>query len=273
MTKNTEDAVRNTVREHYADVAKAGVEAAVACAPGFCTGVTPDISKALGYSEAEMAAVPQGANLGLGCGNPGAIAALKPGEVVIDLGSGAGFDCLLAADRVGPEGRVIGVDMTAEMVAKARANADKAGAAQVEFRLGEIENLPVQDNTANVIVSNCVINLSPSKERVFAEAFRVLAPGGRLAISDVIAIEELPETLKTAAALSGCIAGAVTVTEVERLLKEAGFVDIQVNAKPESASFIKSWFPGSGAEPYIRSASIEANKPGGESCCAPSCCA
>jgi SAM-dependent methyltransferase len=216
----------------------------------------------LGYSEKELAAVPEGANLGLGCGNPQAIAALKPGEVVVDLGAGAGFDCFLAARVVGPTGAVIGVDMTPEMVAKARENARKAGYENVDFRLGEIEHLPVADAAADVIISNCVINLSPDKPAVYREAFRVLKPGGRLAVSDVVATAELPAGWRAnMLLLSSCISGASTVDEVEAMLRAAGFVDIDIRAKEDSREFIRTWEPGTRLEDYVLSASMTARRP------------
>jgi arsenite methyltransferase len=269
MTIETQDPTRTTVRDHYAKIAQSGGS----CAPGCCgTSNTPDFSLRLGYSAEELAAVPEGANMGLGCGNPQAIAALRLGETVLDLGSGGGFDCFLAACQVGPEGRVIGVDMTAEMIAKARANASKLDATTVEFRLGEIEHLPVADGTVDAIISNCVINLSPDKPAVFREALRVLKPGGRLAISDVVTIAELPPGLRQSAeALSGCIAGARSAAEVDAMLVAAGFVDVRVDVHSESRTFIEDWAPGSRAEDYIASATIAARKPSA-SCCAPSCC-
>ncbi|HSO40980.1 MAG TPA: arsenite methyltransferase [Labilithrix sp.] len=270
MSEQTNDAVRAAVREQYAKVA-GGTTAG--CAPG-CCGVTPEASVRLGYSAEDLAAVPEGANMGLGCGNPHAIAALRSGETVLDLGSGGGFDCFLAAKQVGPTGHVIGVDMTAEMISKARANATKLAATNVDFRLGEIEHLPVADGTVDVILSNCVINLSPDKGAAFRDAFRVLKPGGRLAISDVVATAPLPEALASQVmALAGCIAGAATVATTEGLLREAGFVDVRVGIREESRAFIRDWMPGSGAEKYIASASIEAVKPGGaKACCGPACC-
>ena len=217
----------------------------------------------MGYSEAEIAAVPDGANLGLGCGNPQAIAALRPGEVVVDLGSGAGFDCFLAAQQVGPEGRVIGVDMTHEMLKKARDNATKLAADNVEFRLGEIEHLPIADNTADVVMSNCVINLVPDKAQVYREAFRVLKPGGRIAISDVVNTAPLsPDLAADPNLLCGCIAGAAPVAQVEDWLGEAGFADVRIEVKAESRELIAGWAPGSGIENHVVSANVMALKPG-----------
>ncbi len=252
--------IKQMVRDRYGSIAAAS---ASCCAPA-TSCCSPEDAKAarMGYTEAEVNAVPDGANLGLGCGNPQAIAALRPGEVLIDLGSGAGFDCLLAARQVGPEGRVIGVDMTHEMLAKARDNATRVSAANVEFRLGELEHLPVADATGDVIISNCVINLVPDKAQVFREAFRVLKPGGRLAIADVVNVRPLPPELASdKALLCGCVAGAAARDAIEGWLSAAGFVDIAIQVKPESREYIATWAAGRGIENYVASATIEARKP------------
>jgi ubiquinone/menaquinone biosynthesis C-methylase UbiE len=275
--------IKEMVRARYGSIA-AAAGAAECCAPAAsscCATASPAQDKALrmGYSEADLAAVPEGANLGLGCGNPQAIAALKPGEMVVDLGSGAGFDCFLAGQQVGDEGRVIGIDMTHEMLKKARDNAGKIGAGNVEFRLGELEHLPVADNAADVVMSNCVVNLVPDKAQVFREAFRVLKPGGRLAISDIVNRAPLPPELTAdPTLLCSCIAGAAPVEQVEAWLAEAGFVDVRVAVKPESRELIETWASEHAIQNYVVSASIEARKPlPGEAvavaCCAPSCCA
>ncbi|GAB6043130.1 arsenite methyltransferase [Endothiovibrio diazotrophicus] len=263
------DEVRQSVRESYARVAEAS-DAGACCGPeSSCCGVSDDaqinavISQRLGYSGEELASVPGGADMGLGCGNPQAIASIAPHETVVDLGSGGGFDCFLAANQLGVSGQVIGVDMTPAMISKARANAEKGGYRNVEFRLGEIENLPVADGVVDVIISNCVINLSPDKSRVFREAFRVLRPGGRLAISDVVATVELPEEVRNDLQLySGCMAGASRIEELERYLADAGFQAIRIAPKDESREFIRDWAPGRGVEAYVVSATIQAVKPG-----------
>ncbi len=266
MSARQHDQIRQQVRAAYGAVARS--ESGGCCAPsaGCCTpseqSVADLVSLGLGYSADETAAVPEGANLGLGCGNPQAIAALRPGETVLDLGSGAGFDAFLAARQVGPAGMVIGVDMTPDMVSKARANAAKGGYVNVDFRLGEIEHLPVADATVDVIISNCVINLSPDKVQVFRDAFRVLKPGGRLAISDIVMTAALPPDMQQEVAFyTACIAGAASVDELAAMLGAAGFVDICVAPKDVSREFIRHWVPGRGVEDCIASATIEAVRP------------
>lgn len=264
MAQPRSEGIRQAARESYGKVAATG-RTGCGCSPTCCgTGgetTADDVSRGLGYSEEQVSSVPDGANLGLGCGNPHAIASLQSGETVLDLGSGAGFDSFLAAKAVGDQGHVIGVDMTPEMVSRARSNAETAGVRNVEFRLGEIENLPVADGTVDVIISNCVINLSPEKARVFREAFRVLRPGGRLAIADVVATAELPADMKHDMALyTGCMAGASLVNELELMLQQAGFEDIRIRPKDESRDFIRNWVPGRKIEDYVVSATIEARK-------------
>lgn len=272
------DDQREQIRAAYAQVAQASDEGGGYGVESSCCGVSDEaainalISTRLGYSEAELAQVPAGADMGLGCGNPKAIAALKPGEVVVDLGSGGGFDCFLAAQEVGPGGHVIGVDMTPDMVSKARRNAVKGRYRNVEFRLGEIEHLPVADAAADVIISNCVINLSPDKGQVFRDAFRILKPGGRLAISDVVATVELPEDMRRDPQLiAGCMGNASLIADLERMIAEAGFEGIRIEPKDESREFIGDWAPGSSVEDYVVSATIEAVKPGVE-CRSGDCC-
>jgi ubiquinone/menaquinone biosynthesis C-methylase UbiE len=216
----------------------------------------------LGYTSADITSVPEGAEMGLGCGNPTALASIKPGETIVDLGSGGGFDAFLCSKQTGSSGRVIGVDMTPEMLSKARKNAASGGYTNVDFRLGEIENLPVADNTADLMISNCVINLSPDKSRVFAEAFRVLKPGGRIAISDIVALQPLPDSMRDDfAAYTGCVAGASSVPEMESMLARSGFVEIRVEVKESSRKFINDWIPGHRAGDYVASADITACKP------------
>jgi len=251
MSKSSEE-IRHQVRVVYGQVTQDS-----------CCGTGPIKvnSSRLGYSQSDLLTLPKGADLGLGCGNPLVIAALKPGETVLDLGSGAGVDCFLAARAVGATGQVIGVDMTPEMLTKARANAHHGGFQNVEFRLGEIEHLPVADHSVDVIISNCVINLSPAKLQVFHEAFRVLKPGGRLAVSDVVAQVELPVSFRQDERLySSCLGGAETVDTLRRLLVTAGFVEIRIEFKESSRDFIKEWAPEHQIEDYVVSATIEAVK-------------
>ncbi len=243
-----EEEIKKVVRESYGQIAQKGGS----CCSGVSTccgepNLIVEISKRIGYTEKDLQTVPEGANLGLGCGNPVALASLQEGEIVLDLGAGAGFDCFLAANRVGEKGRVIGVDMTPEMLEKARENARRGGYKNTEFRLGEIENLPVADNYVDVVISNCVINLSPDKRRVFQEAFRVLKPGGRLMVADIVLLKELPPEIKdSVAAYVSCIAGASTKEEYLGAIQEAGFQDIKIL---EETPFPLDWME---ADPLVR---------------------
>lgn len=262
------DDKRAQIRQAYAQVAQANAAELNCGTASSCCGVSDDaaintlISTRLGYSQEELARAPAGADMGLGCGNPKAIAGLQPGEVVVDLGSGGGFDCFLAAHEVGRSGRVIGVDMTPDMLSKARSNAVQGKYENVEFRLGEIEYLPIADNTADVIISNCVINLSPDKAQVFRDAYRVLKPGGRLAISDVVATIELPQDMRNDPVLiAACIGNASLIDRLEEYLSDAGFIGIRIVPKEESRAFIRDWAPDRGLEDYVLSATIEAIKP------------
>ena len=272
--KNTDhkehDEHRQSVRGAYAEVANASNGGDSCGIESSCCGVSDDsaintlISTRMGYSEDDLKNVPIGADMGLGCGNPRAIASLKAGEVAIDLGAGGGFDCFLASHEVGDSGHVIGVDMTPDMVSKARNNATKGKYTNVEFRLGEIENLPIANDTADVILSNCVINLSPNKGQVFAETFRVLKPGGRLAISDVVATVELPDEMKNDSMLiAGCMGNASLIDDLEKMIRAAGFVDVKIQPKDESKEFIRDWAPDHNITDFVVSASIEGIKPGG----------
>ncbi len=262
------DEHRQNVRKAYGQVARAqnaGEDCGVASS---CCGVSDDaaintlISTRLGYSDKDLEKVPSGADMGLGCGNPKVIAALQTGEVVVDLGSGGGFDCFLAADEVGDTGRVIGVDMTPDMLSKARNNSVKGNYSNVEFRLGEIEHLPIADDTADVIISNCVINLSADKAQVFRDAYRILKPGGRLAISDVVATVEIPQQMRRDEQLvAGCMGNASLIDELEDDMENAGFREIRIEPKEESREFIKDWAPERKVEDYVVSATIEAIKP------------
>lgn len=261
------DTIRNKVRESYTKVAEANNQNKSSGITSSCCGVSDDIdintlnSLRLGYSQSDLENVPAGADMGLGCGNPRAIAELSPGETVVDLGSGGGFDAFLAAREIGTTGKVIGVDMTPTMISKARKNAEKAGFENVEFRLGEIEHLPVADNSVDIIISNCVINLSPNKSQVFKDAFRVLKPGGRLAISDVVASCEMPQEMKNDLELySGCMAGASLIDELEEFMRDSGFSKIKITPKDESKEFIKDWAPEKDVTDYVVSAHIEAIK-------------
>src|SRR2546423_1705038 len=252
LAESSSETIREEVRRRYGATARGETSS---CGDGCCTSTSADI---LGYSAEESAIALDAASLGLGCGNPLAIASLQPGQTVLDLGSGAGFDCFLAARAVGPSGKVIGVDMTHDMLSKARENAQKNGFTNVEFRLGEIEALPVADNSIDVIISNCVINLSPEKQQVFHEAFRVLKSGGRLAVADMVATAPLPDEIKSDwGAYTGCMAGASDITDLQRMLEASGFENIKIAPKDSSRSLIREWVPGKRVEDYLVSATIE----------------
>jgi len=275
------DEIRQEVAERYGQIARR-TTGGCGCGPSCCSSseqpASPDqgasASTQVGYLIEDLGSVPEGADMGLGCGNPQAIAALQPGEVVLDLGSGGGLDCFLAARKVGPEGCVIGVDMTPDMIARARENVRRSGYRNVEFRLGEIEHLPVGNEQVDVILSNCVINLSPDKPQVFRDAFRVLKPGGRLAISDVVARVELPDEIRNDPDLrASCIGGAVTIDALESMLQGAGFEQVSIVPKEESREVIAGWAPGHRPEEYVVSATIEAVKGGGRSSPQPCCSA
>ncbi len=241
------DEIKKIVREKYGQLAR---QASSCCQPGnqSCCGdiSAKEISKSIGYSESQMAGVPDEANLGLGCGNPTAIASLVEGETVLDLGSGAGFDCFLAANKVGAKGRVIGVDMTPEMISRARENSRKNGYGNVEFRLGELENLPLADGIVDVAISNCVINLVPDKKRVFSELYRVLKPGGRFIISDIVLTRPLPEQIKQSIlAYVGCVAGAILKDDYLAVIRQTGFDEVEIAAEKEyDVQFLEAEFPG-----------------------------
>jgi len=285
------DSVRRLVREGYAKIAQE--TAAGCCSSGVsCCGSTPQeadkLARELGYTVEELKALPDGANMGLSCGNPAALAALQPGETVLDLGSGGGFDVFIAGRKVGATGRAIGVDMTPEMLGKARRNIagyrKETGLDNVEFRLGEIEHLPVADNSVDAIISNCVINLSPDKAQVWREMARVLKPGGRVAVSDMALVKPLPpEILKLVEAMIGCVAGAVPISETGRMVTEAGLTNVLLKSKTGYVEALTNWedplykklveMLPAGTRPadFITSLEVQAVKPGGE-CCGNDCC-
>jgi len=260
--------IRSFIREKYAGVAQG---AQPSCCGGGCGCGVQETSALLGYGEGDLSSVPEASNMGLGCGNPIAIAALKKGETILDLGSGGGFDCFLARRQVGETGRVIGVDMTPDMIALARRNAAEMGYGNVEFRLGEIEHLPVADGCVDAIISNCVINLSLDKAQVFGEMFRVLKPGGRISTSDVVATAEIPQSLRDDfGMIASCIGGAEHVDRIKTMLAAAGFGDIKLTPKDNSADIVNAWLPGGGLDSCIASYNIEAVKLA--CCCGGGCC-
>lgn len=272
----TENKIKNNVRQTYGKIASSDrannntresscCSADNSASANSCCGTTgnsDEISKQLGYSDDELNAVPEGSNLGLGCGNPQVIASIHEGETVLDLGSGAGFDAFLALGKVGVTGKVIGVDMTPEMINKANENAKKRNFTNIEFKLGEIENLPLENNTVDVIISNCVINLSPDKSKVYDEAFRVLKNGGRLAVSDIVSMQPMTDEMKQdSGTYCACISGASSILEIENMLKKSGFENIRIDPKSTSSEFIKNWSNKFASENYVVSASITALKP------------
>ena len=275
---SNKEEVREHIRKNYADVAKKG---SGGCGCNYSCDTTFDINATSinsGYTEKDFEGIPDRANMGLGCGNPIAIAGLKKGEVVLDLGSGGGFDCFLARKQVEETGHVIGIDMTPEMIKLARENAEKSGYTNVEFRLGEIEHIPVENASVDVIISNCVINLALDKEQVFREAFRVLKLGGRLSISDVVATAELSQEIKQDLdMISSCIGGAEYVEDLRVMIENAGFKNIKMIPKDNSREIIKTWVPNKNIEDFIASFIIEADKnakPNSDSPCCNSgtCC-
>lgn len=256
VMRSREKSVKKTIQDTYASMSRGERRSC-------CSADTNPVSVQLGYSGEQLKNIPEGADPGLGCGNPIELASIRRGETVLDLGSGAGFDCFIAAREVGEEGKVIGVDMTPEMIEKARRSAERAGIRNVEFRLGEIENLPVEDNSVDVVISNCVVNLADDKQAVYDEAFRVLKPGGILVISDILARVTLPDELKQDENLvAGCIGGAIPAEELYPIIEKAGFTDILITPKHNSTDIISGWQPGSNIEDYIFSAYIFAIKPG-----------
>jgi len=282
METRGKEEIRNAVRERYGEIARARADksdgntigsrtmilenisnerrhSSCCCQKNFSAGT---ISEKIGYTKEEMENVPDGADMGLGCGNPLAIASIKAGETVVDLGSGGGIDCFLAAVKVGDSGRVIGVDMTPDMISLARRNKEKTGIKQVEFRLGEIEHLPVENDTADLIISNCVINLSPQKRQVYQDAFRVLKPGGRLAVSDILAQKPLPEDIQENISLvSACIGGAATIDDTRKMLKQVGFEEISITPRKFNQELVDELFSGYQVGEYVVSTYIHARKP------------
>lgn len=261
--ENKDKEVKTFIQEKYGEIAKNNLCGCGGGVGSSCCNMNPETSALrIGYSKDDLELIPAAANMGLGCGNPQAIAGLKKGETVLDLGSGGGFDCFLASRAVGESGRVIGVDMTREMVDKASNLAVEMGYKNVEFRHGEIENIPVEEGLIDVIMSNCVINLSTDKSKVFQEAYRVLKKGGRLAVSDVVATAALPAEVKNDLALhASCIAGAELIEDIEKMLQEAGFTEVRITPADHSRELIREWAPGKNAQDFVVSASIEATKP------------
>jgi len=266
--KTKEEDIRTFIRKKYAEIAQKGAnECGCNCGCGTesiedLTSDTKEASTNLGYDSEELDNIPKNSNMGLGCGNPVAIASLKEGDVVLDLGSGGGIDCFFARSKVGESGFVLGVDMTPEMIELARKNAEESAYNNIEFRLGEIENLPVADGIVDVIISNCVVNLSSEKERVFKETYRVLKQGGRLCISDVVATAKLPDEIqRDLNSRAGCIGGAEHIDMIKNILKDVGFINIKMIPKDNSKEIIESWAPGIKLDEFVASFMIEAEKP------------
>jgi arsenite methyltransferase len=290
MSEKSSEEIKADIRKNYGAVARGGAGGGGCCAPSSCCGAAEgdqqavndfivtyssnpeSMARKLGYSEEELTALPEDANLGLGCGNPTAIASLEPGDVVLDLGSGAGMDCFLAAARVGPQGKVIGVDMTPEMIEKANENLGKSDFSNIEFRLGEIESLPVEDNSVDVVISNCVLNLVPDKLKAFKEIFRVLKPGGRMAVSDIVKLRALPDAIENDPdALSACISGALMYDDYLSAISGAKLADVKVVSKQDFGDMffvtdgpvsdkMKEVFGGGDASGYIASIKVTAGK-------------
>ena len=264
--RQTQDEIRNYIRKKYSSIAKSTKTDSGSCSCGGCScgQSAPNIAGTtaiLGYADTDMAAIPNGANMGLGCGSPLSFASVKPGDVVLDLGSGGGIDCFVARKLVGETGSVIGVDMTPEMIELARKNLEKTGYTNIEFRLGEIEHLPVADGSVDVVMSNCVVNLSLDKQQVFNETYRILKSGGRLAISDIVATAEIPQEMQDDLnMLAGCVAGAEHYLVIRQMLEMAGFSDIRLYPKDSSKEILDTWVPDGNLEDYVASYMIEATK-------------
>lgn len=257
--------LKKYIQKNYGSIAKSGTNSTSCCGSGCCCGSSPNnvlnSSIDIGYTNDDLKSAPNESNMGLGCGNPIAIAELKAGETVLDLGSGGGFDCFLARNKVGDKGFVIGIDMTEEMISLAKSNLEKKGYSNMEFRLGDIENMPIENSTIDVIISNCVINLSLNKKKIFKEAYRVLKENGRICISDVVATAKLPNEIKKDLTMySGCVSGASHYLDIKEMLQDVGFKNIEMIPKDNSKQILNSWVPGRNIEDYVASYIIKATK-------------